>query len=1007
MGRKRHRGRAALPAITTLLLASPALAQDEGTADPLPVTTESTIFVTGTRIARPNAQSASPIQSVNAEEFVLTGVPNVEQTLNQLPQLVPGFTNTSNNPGTGAATLNLRGLGSVRTLILVNGRRWIASDAGQVPEVDVNTIPAALIERVDIVTGGASAVYGSDAVTGVINIILRDEIEGLHLEVRQNITEQGDGRVSSADLSFGTRALGDRLRLLASVGFLDQAAVRQSERVYTRVALLEGCAVPGTRNETGASQVVNDPQCAPPNEIALTAGGSAAVPSGLVQGGAFFPVPGSDVLLRNQGLTFDPDGSPRRFTPATDLFNYAPDNYLQVGLRRWSGNFIASFDISPAVEPFVELSYIETRSPRQIAATPTFIGGVQVNLDNPFLTPEGAEVLELSHGVDAEGDRGFVGNFIDGFRRNPAFDGDADGIIFFPGLASRLGLGARRSLEQRDAFRALAGLRGQISNDWRYNLYASHSRVDHVTLYRNSGSERRFRQSLLAIRDPATSQIVCIDPSGGCVPANIFGVGNLSAEAADFIRTNPQDLTLIEEQVAEASLTGSIPFLEAGPLGLVLGITGRRSAYDYNPDPSLADGDDLGFVPGTPAGGSTKVWELFAESRVPLLADRPFAHELSFELGLRMSHYESVGTVWTWKALGEWAPVAGLRLRGGFQRAVRGPNIRELFEAPVESLAAFPDPCSVDAGQLGNPEIVAACIRDGVPPSVIGDFIGAASFALTRGNPDLKAEVANTLTVGTVVAPRSIPGLSVAVDYYDIEIRRAIGVFGGGGPSVIFGCISGGADPANPLCQAYDRGPDGAVQTVDLPTDNLGYFRARGIDWQLSYRRGLGLVAEDSVDLLLAGTHVIENRFRANDFVPVYACEGTFGAPCGTSITGTATPRWKLFNNLSYRVEPVTFQLRHRFFSSTVDARIRASTALGLEIDRLSEEGRRLESRHYFDVAVSVRAGRDFDIALGVNNLTNRKPAITGANQIQANTDPSLYDMLGRRFFLALSARIR
>ena len=236
---------------------------------------QATIVVTGSRIARPDLASASPTQSVDPEAFVLTGVANVEQTLNQFPQLVASFTNTSNNPGTGAATLSLRGLGSVRTLILVNGRRWIASDAGAVPEVDVNTIPAALIERVDIVTGGASAAYGSDAVTGVINFVLKDKLDGLHLDARQSLSERGDARVSSADLSFGTGFAGDRGHLLVSGGWLDQDPVTQADRKFTIRSLSDGCAVPGTRTEFGDSTPVIDPLCAPPNALALIAGGSS------------------------------------------------------------------------------------------------------------------------------------------------------------------------------------------------------------------------------------------------------------------------------------------------------------------------------------------------------------------------------------------------------------------------------------------------------------------------------------------------------------------------------------------------------------------------------------------------------------------------------------------------------------------------------------------------------------------------------------------------------------
>jgi outer membrane cobalamin receptor len=244
-----------LPVLGTFVSLSSALAQPVPD-NPLPAAQSPApepeiIIVTGTRIVAPNRKSVSPVETVRQEDFTLTGVPNVEQTLNLLPQITPSLTNTSNNPGTGAATLDLRGLGSVRTLILVNGRRWIANDAGQVPEIDVNTIPAALIDRVDIVTGGASAVYGSDAVTGVINFVLKNRLKGLHVEARQNLTELGDASVSSADLSYGTAFLGGRGNLLASVGWLSQKPVLQANRDYTRFTLSDGCIIPGTERRFG------------------------------------------------------------------------------------------------------------------------------------------------------------------------------------------------------------------------------------------------------------------------------------------------------------------------------------------------------------------------------------------------------------------------------------------------------------------------------------------------------------------------------------------------------------------------------------------------------------------------------------------------------------------------------------------------------------------------------------------------------------------------------------
>lgn len=1010
-GRRRSWTAGALAALLASCIAVPGRAQTAAEPASARAGPGQTIIVTGSRLPRANERSASPVQTVTPQEFVLTGVPNVEQTLNQLPQLVGSFTTTSNNPGTGAATLNLRGLGSVRTLVLVNGRRWIASDAGEVPEVDVNTIPAALIRRVDIVTGGASATYGSDAVTGVINFITDQDFTGIRLDARQALTGRGDGRTSSADLSAGTGFADGRGRIVGAVGWLDQAPVQQGARPLSRVALNDGCVVPGTRQPTGASTPVSGP-CTPPNVFGLIAGGSPIIPGSRIVGRAFLPVPGSDRLTPvTTGLRFDPSGSALPFNPATDAYNFAPDNYLQVPLRRWSGNLFASFEVAPAVEPYLELAYIETRSPQQLAPVAGILGGgsgtvpvARVNLANPFLAPGSVRILDLSFGVDAQGRRGFIGSPAPGFRANPAFGGDADGVVAFPAvLQSRLDLGPRRRANERQAVRALLGLRGSLGGSWDYDLYVSHSRVDHRVAYQNSGSAMRLQQALLAVRDPATGQVVCIDPSNGCAPANIFGAGNLSAAAADFIRTDPVDLTIVEEQVAEALVRGQLAFLPAGPAGVALGATWRRSAYDFRPDPDLFTGDDLGFQPGTPAAGDTRVFEVFAEARVPLLASAAFFEEVNAELGARWSSYDSVGGVFTWKALLNWTPVPGLRLRGGYQRAVRAPNVRELFEAPSTAIAGVADPCQIQAALA---PVRAACIRSGVPADLIGQFPEVAfPVVRSRGNPALDAETADTFTVGATLAPTMLPDLSLTLDYYDIRIAGAIGTFGGGPQALLFGCIAGGGDPASPLCRAVQRGPAGEVAAIDTPTANLEEVRARGLDWQLNWRRALGTDAAGApirLDLLLAGTHYFENGFRDTSAIAGLDCAGQFGVPCGNTIGGTATPRWKLYNNVSLGWGGVTASVRHRWFSATRDARTRSAPRFGLPPPVLAAEGAVLEGRHYVDLATTFRITDRFSLTVGVNNFTDAQPAITGFNQVQANTDPSLYDVLGRRFFAAL-----
>lgn len=997
--------------------AFPVHAQSVAESDGLEVSAdqladEAPIYITGSRIVTPNRQSASPVQTIRADDFLLTGVPNVEQTLNQLPQLVPGFTNTSNNPGTGAATLDLRGLGSVRTLILVNGRRWIANDAGEIPEIDVNTIPAALIDRVDIVTGGASAVYGSDAVSGVVNFVLKDRVEGIHLEARQNLTARGDASVTSADLTAGTKFAGGRGSIMASAGWLKQNAVTQGARSFTRFAATDGCVLAGSQDRFGLGIATGSQTCnAPGEEWGLIPSGSPTIPETRFQGappnGILVPTGVGNGLVRVGPVRFESGGDIVRFVPATDSYNFAPSNYLQVPLERFSVNVLGSYEFSSAFEPFVEFSFIKTRSPQQLAPVPAFIGTgadsvfpALINLDNPYLSPEARAALELSFGRDASGRRGFLGNPQSGFTINPAFTGDADGLVS-PGLIStRLsGLGPRGVNNERDAWRVLVGFRGALSERWSYETYFSQSSVTHDASFTNSASAKRLQQALLARRD-AGGNIVCIDPSNGCVPINIFGQQDISPSAAEFLSIDPFERTKVKEQIAEAAIRGDLLEFPAGTVKLVAGAGYRKTSYSRAPDDSFEEGDALGFFKSIGASGSTRVLELFGETMVPLLKDRPFAHDLTLEAGLRASDYDSVGLVWTWKIMGNWSPVPALRLRAGLQQAIRAPNVRELYEEATTNLSAPVDPCAPVTEFTLSPDLLAACARNGAAGLPLEFY---ETLVTTGGSSDLRAETARTTTIGAVFRP--VPTLTLAVDYFDINIRDAIGRFGGGESSfgAIVGCIYGGADPDDPLCQAYSRGPTGFVSELRIPNANLARLRTRGIDWQAAYGFALG---PGHMQLNLSGTYVISSTLRTNANLDAIECAGSFGNPCGRTIQGTANPRWKLYNRASWEVGPATFSLRHRYFSSTKDGRLAAFKVLEQPTpDFLPKNATKAQARHYFDAAATFDIQSKFHLTLGVNNLFDTKPSLVGNQQVQANTDPSLYDVLGRRLFAAISAK--
>jgi iron complex outermembrane recepter protein len=1001
-----------LLASASALLSAPAWPQAA-----LPAEEAAEIVITGTRLPSAGIEALSPVETVDEAAFDVTGVVNIEQTLNLYPQLIPGFTNTSNNPGTGAATLDLRGLGSFRTLVLVDGRRWIANDAGSIPEVDVNTIPAALIDRVDILTGGASAVYGSDAVSGVVNIILDHDFDGLVAEAQQNISERGDAAVTSADLTFGTGFARDDGRIILSAGYLKRDALLQGERDLSRFALNEGCALAGTRTRFGLSEPAPNlaGDCSGPNEeIALLSSGSPTIPAGLISGVAFFPIDGSPALRRNMGVRFGPDGSALPFDFARDAFNFAIDNFLQVPLERRSGQALGSLSIG-STELHALAAYIRTDGDQQLASAPAMIGGpaapARINLDNPFLPAATRALLDLNFGVDPAGARGVNGRFGPNPTVNPRYAGDADGIVVLPNLLRRRleELGPRILLNRRDAIRGQIGARGPIAADWDFDLFASWSRARHRATSINGASASRLQQAILAVRDPATGAIRCLDPSGGCAPANIFGEGRLSPEAAAFLRADAESVTTVEEYVGEATAAGPVARLPDGEIEALAGVSARRTSYDYRPDPIQFERDFIGFTSGgPPATGAVEVKEAFVETRLPLLADRRFARELSVEAGLRFSDYADIGSVWSWKAQAGWSPLRGLRFRGGYQRAIRAPNVVELYQAERtgDVFGEQFDPCFVSAGRTADPAIAAACVRNGVPADAIATFEPGPVSAVARfgGSPDLVPEKARTLTVGVAYAGRSPLPISATLDYYDTRIERAIGIRGGGALFVTYGCILGGGDPGDPLCQAYRRDPDGLITSFDLLNDNLGAIGARGFDWRVAIDAPLDLGGA-TLSFSTSGTHYLDNYKLPNENFGEIECAGFFGLSCGTTLSGSV-PRWKLLNQAVVDAGGLSLTLRHSYFSSTRDSRLSVNRAFGLApVFLMATEAVRLESRHHIDLVLGVDAGETFQFRFGVNNLTDAKPAITGGAQVQANTDPSLYDVIGRRFFISVRAR--
>lgn len=991
---------------------------------------QETITVTGSRIAKADFVSNSPIATVGSEQFDLTGTVNTESLLNTLPQTVPGLDRTSNNPGNGTATVDLRGLGANRTLVLLDGKRMVPTSGNGV--VDINTIPAPLIERVEVVTGGASAVYGSDAIAGVVNFILKDDFEGVEASAGYEVTGEGDADIWSASLTTGANFDNGRGNAVLSLGYTNRAELFQGDRDFAFFAQFDD-GDGGTFN-----------------------GGSSGIPDTSVFSGEVGP--GTPADCASFGIAFNQDGSIRCFNDdffaaENDFYNYAPVNYIQLPQERFQATGLASYEINESIEVYSKFVFAFNDVPQQLAPTPIFQAGSVISLDNnPFITP-GAQATLSGNNTDhvgfgnrearvfsdfgGEAQTGFVfadddvnqvnplntclncvfdASFfdddedgIDDAQFNdtaPIIDTDGDGIADLATLFLRRRLeevGARISDDQFSAFQFVAGVRGDISPNMAYDVSYQEGRVLNSSAQRGNVSVTRFLQALrLADADgdgnvdlDANGNATCSNTSTngatvGCSPLNLYGQGNISPTAAAFLRTAVNSDARYNQRIFNATLTGDTAGaieLPGGPIGLAGGFEYREEEFDFDPSQDLASGNIAGFNGAPPVAGSFDVYDIYGEFYAPLLADAPFADLLAIEGAYRYSDYSSVGGVEAYKIAGEWAPVDQLRFRTSFNTAVRAPNVVELFLPVSEGFPGAVDPCS--AANPNADDVSATCIATGVPAALVGspalNLPSGQVRALGGGNPDLSEETAETLTAGFVASPDFIPGLTFSVDYFDIEITDAIAAFGGGAANILNTCYNNAeaGGPGSAFCSVITRRSDGTILSVSAQSQNVASIGLKGFDVQANYDFELGDAGNFGIVYL--GTFTDESTFEAFPGADVEDCAGEFG----TLICGEPVPAYKHRTTLRWANGPFTGQLLWRYVGEVDD-----------DDDGTDYAVETIDGTSYFDVSGSWRLNDNFTLTGGVDNLLDEEPPILGDNQEQANTWPATYDVFGRTFFV-------
>lgn len=1015
-------------ALGVMLASFPAYAQ-------IDVATDDEVIVTGSRIARPDISSPSPLTLVTPDDVKLQGTTRIEDALNSLPSVAASQSSTLSNGSDGTASVDLRGLGTARTLTLVNGRRLIPGDPSPTSgnAADINIIPGAILKRVEVLTGGASSVYGADAVAGVVNFIVDTDFEGFRLDGQYSFFQHNnnnkffppflnargfpfptgsvsDGDTVEATAVFGTSFGDDRGHLMAYAGYRKINAIKQGSRDYSACVL---------QNTGGGGN-----RC----------GGSATAPEGNALVFDTAVTSGTSTFY-----TFQPGGG--FVNGSTAIFNFAPLNFYQRPDERYTAGFFANYEINDMVKPYAEFQFMDDRTVAQIAPSGDFANTQVVNCDNPLMSAAQAAVICDSDNLI----NGFLGTFplaqSASFNPNPG----AAPITFFDALGNTYNQGfmqllrrnveggPRRSNLTHQTFRAVIGSKGDFNDNWSYDAYYQFSRVNYTQVYENEFSIVRLNRALNAVTDtragsPTFGQVICrsvLDNSDpNCVPYDVFaGLGGASQAAVNYLSATGFQSGETTENVINASITGDLtdygfkfPSANDG-VKVNAGVEWRKESLDLKTDNAFQTGDLTGQgAPTLPTSGSFDVLEFFAETQIPVINDG-FVHELSINAGYRRSDYDtssggSFGTN-TYKVGAEIAPVPDFRFRGSYNRAVRAPNIQELFSTPFVGLSGSSDPCAgititaTDFGCIAQ----GLAIGGGTPANPAGQYNG-----LLGGNPNLKPETAKTWTLGGVIQPSAVPGLAVTVDYFNIKVTDAINGFGV--DAILSDCVANATASFTPSsCGLVHRNVAGSLWltpdgfTENLP-GNVGSVQTKGLEFAATYSYDIGSLG--NLGLNFQGTRLLAYDVD-NGLTAPYDCAGLYGPTCsagGTTSAGAPLPEWRHKARLTYTTPfDLGLSLQWRYVGS-VDAETTVNNAT-LAGANLFDPGLHIGSQSYFDLVAVYTMNDRYTMRVGVNNILDKEPPfVTSGNggrpgsnlcptgPCNGNTYPATYDALGRYLFV-------
>ena len=955
----------ALAAMAVSLFPAEALAQSDAGA-------VETVVVTGTRIQRPNLKSDSPITSVNAKDIKISGISEIETALNRLPQFTADANENVSNGSDGTANINLRGLGSNRDLVLIDGQRMLPTLA-----VDLNFIPSAMIERVDVLTGGASAVYGSDAISGVVNFVLNKHLNGVRIDAQTSIYQhnndntmlrsiqrsQGDATAKNnvwdgskyyINMAAGGDIDGGRGNVSAYIGYRSVAPVTQDTRDYSACTL----------SDAGAT---------------FTCGGS-----GNQAFGRFDPLTGP-----NAGADYSnaKDGS-KTWVPMNSsfLYNYASTNYIQRQDDRITSGAFAHYKVTSWAEAYASFMYMNDHTFSQAAPSAIWLGtNFTINCDNPFMSDQQKTLLCGSTTSTA----------------------DAHALI---GYRMANGAPRRDDLRHQD-YRGQLGVRGSLTDNIAYDVSWTKAQMVFDENYQNDVNQAAAAKAVQAVSVSGvpTCKSVIDGSDPACVPIDIFSAAGPSQAGYQYIYQNT--FTHGEQSMSDlmATLNADLggygltsPWASDG-VAAVLGFEGRDESL-------LFKADALAQAAGTNnADGHISSKEIFSEIDIPLVQDKPGIKSLGINAGFRYTMYDSHSmavtskqkTFSTWKIEGNYAPSDDIRFRAGFNRAVRAPNISELFASQGLGNVAGQDPCSGSSPTAS----LASCQLSGVTSGEYGHITECPADVCVQqygGNPNLDPETAKTITAGFVLTPSFVDDLQVSVDYFSIKINHYISTVD---PQLVISqCVTSG----NPFfCSLIHRdhasggilfGTNGYVVSTNV---NTGYLDTSGVDIGADYRFDVGSWGGLSFDML--GTYLSSMKTQPLPGLGSYDCKGLFGPTCGQP-----QPTWRHSLRTTWTLPDIaaTVSLNWRYLGGVS---LSSNTTNPYLAGRTSVINAKIPAYNYFDLAGTYDVGHGILLTGGINNIFDKSPPAIDQGLLSSfgngNTYPGVYDPMGRMFFMNLTAK--